>query len=98
MRVSRDGERARLDVTDTGVGMTPEVAAHVFERFYQADPSRSSASGGAGLGLSLVKWIVDRHHGTHRCQEPAQARLDIQRDAARAGCGGQAPTAILTRN
>ena len=64
VRVSRDDERARLEVTDSGVGMTPEVTAHVFERFYQADPSRSSASGGAGLGLSLVKWIVDRHHGT----------------------------------
>jgi len=63
VRVSRDGERARLDVADTGVGMTPEVAAHVFERFYQADPSRSG-NGGAGLGLSLVKWIVDRHHGS----------------------------------
>jgi two-component system OmpR family sensor kinase len=44
--------------------MAPEVVTHVFERFYQADPSRSSATGGAGLGLSLVKWIVDRHHGT----------------------------------
>jgi heavy metal sensor kinase len=63
VRVSRSGERACLEVTDTGIGMTPEVAAHVFERFYQADQSRSSAAGGAGLGLSLVKWIVDRHHG-----------------------------------
>ena len=64
VRVSRAGDRVRLEVVDTGIGMTPAVAAHVFERFYQADPSRSSASGGAGLGLSLVKWIVDRHHGT----------------------------------
>ena len=64
VRVACDGERARLEVADTGIGMTPEVAARVFERFYQADPSRSSAPGGAGLGLSLVKWIVDRHHGT----------------------------------
>jgi len=64
VRVSRHGERACLEVADTGIGMTPAVAAHVFERFYQADPSRSSPSGGAGLGLSLVKWIVDRHHGT----------------------------------
>ena len=64
VRVSRHGERACLEVADTGIGMTPDVAAHVFERFYQADPSRSSPSGGAGLGLSLVKWIVDRHHGT----------------------------------
>jgi heavy metal sensor kinase len=63
VRVLRDGEHARLDVTDTGVGMTPEVRAHVFERFYQADPARSSPSGGAGLGLSLVQWIVVRHHG-----------------------------------
>ena len=63
VRVSRNGNRALLEVTDSGIGMTREVAAHVFERFYQADPSRSSASGGAGLGLSLVKWIVDRHHG-----------------------------------
>ncbi|HZL96393.1 MAG TPA: HAMP domain-containing sensor histidine kinase [Vicinamibacterales bacterium] len=64
VRVSRHGERACLEVADTGIGMTPAVAAHVFERFYQADPSRSSPSGGAGLGLSLVKWIVNRHHGT----------------------------------
>jgi heavy metal sensor kinase len=64
VRVAQSGGRALLDVTDTGIGMTADVAAHVFERFYQADPSRSSASGGAGLGLSLVKWIVDRHHGS----------------------------------
>jgi heavy metal sensor kinase len=63
VRVSRDGERVRLVVVDTGIGMAPEVSGHVFERFYQADPSRSSPSGGAGLGLSLVKWITDRHHG-----------------------------------
>ena len=63
VRVSRDGQLAQLDVVDSGIGMTPDVAAHVFERFYQADASRSSGSGGAGLGLSLVKWIVDRHHG-----------------------------------
>ena len=64
VRVSRDDAGARLEIADTGIGMTPEVMAHVFDRFYQADPSRSCVPGGAGLGLSLVKWIVDRHHGT----------------------------------
>jgi len=64
LRVSRQGKRARIDVTDTGIGMPSSVAAHVFERFYQADPSRSSPSGGVGLGLSLVQWIVDRHNGS----------------------------------
>ena len=41
-----------------------DVVPHVFERFYRADPARSSSDEGAGLGLSLVKWIVDRHDGT----------------------------------
>jgi heavy metal sensor kinase len=64
LRVSREGGRARIDVRDTGIGMPPEVTPHVFERFFQADPARSSGNDGAGVGLSLVKWIVDRHEGT----------------------------------
>jgi heavy metal sensor kinase len=55
---------ARLEVRDTGIGMSPDVLPHVFERFYRADPARSSSAFGVGLGLSLVKWIVDRHHGS----------------------------------
>jgi heavy metal sensor kinase len=58
----RDGQ-AVLEVSDTGVGMTPDVVPHVFERFYRGDPARSGGFG-VGLGLSLVKWIVDRHNGT----------------------------------
>ncbi len=61
--VSRDGDHARVDVCDTGVGMAPDVVQHIFERFYRVDPARSSAVEGAGLGLSLVKWIVDHHEG-----------------------------------
>jgi heavy metal sensor kinase len=61
--VSRDGDHARVEVCDTGVGMSPDVVQHIFERFYRVDPARSSAVEGSGLGLSLVKWIVDRHEG-----------------------------------
>jgi heavy metal sensor kinase len=64
LRVSREAGRAQIDVRDTGIGMPPEVTPHVFERFFQADPARSSGNDGAGVGLSLVKWIVDRHEGT----------------------------------
>jgi heavy metal sensor kinase len=64
LRVSREAGRARIDVRDTGIGMPPEVMPHVFEHFFQADPARSSVNDGAGVGLSLVKWIVDRHEGT----------------------------------
>ena len=54
---------AALDVRDSGSGMRPEVVSRIFEPFYRADPARSSVSEGAGLGLSLVKWIIDQHQG-----------------------------------
>jgi heavy metal sensor kinase len=62
--VSLDDERACIDVRDTGVGMTPDVLARAFERFYRADAARSPGAHGVGLGLTLVKWIADRHHAT----------------------------------
>jgi heavy metal sensor kinase len=59
-----DGARAVVQVRDTGVGMSADALPRIFERFYRADPARSSSSEGAGLGLSLVKWIVEHHGGT----------------------------------
>lgn len=53
-----------LSVEDTGIGIPPESINHLFERFYRVDKSRSRAVGGSGLGLSIVKAIVDNHHGT----------------------------------
>ena len=62
--VDSDRAGAVISVADTGPGMTSEQAAHVFERFYRSDPSRSRLHGGAGLGLSIVSAIVAAHGGT----------------------------------
>jgi signal transduction histidine kinase len=66
VRLASDGESARLQVADRGVGMTQEQLSHVFERFYRADDARGRASGGSGLGLPIALWVVEAHGGTLR--------------------------------
>src|SRR4029453_8540624 len=53
-----------VEVVDHGPGLAPEQAERVFERFYGADPARSPADGGSGLGLSIVAALVAVHGGT----------------------------------
>jgi signal transduction histidine kinase len=66
--VSGTGGHVELRVADTGPGLEPGLAAHVFERFWRADPSRSARDGGSGLGLAISKAIVDAHRGTIACE------------------------------
>ncbi|WP_075794541.1 ATP-binding protein [Massilia putida] len=58
-----DGEQVRIDVTDTGIGMTPELRAQVFDLFFQGKRNIDRAEGGLGIGLALVKNIVELHGG-----------------------------------
>jgi two-component system sensor histidine kinase BaeS len=53
-----------ITVRDTGSGIAPSHLAHIFDRFYKADPSRPGEAAGSGLGLSIVKAIVERHGGS----------------------------------
>ena len=58
----KQGRYVRLSVSDTGVGIAPDDLAHIFDRFYRADPSRAR-SGGFGLGLPIAQWIAQAHGG-----------------------------------
>ena len=55
---------ATVAVRDTGIGIPDSALPHVFERFYRVDESRNRDAGGAGLGLSIAKWIAERHNAS----------------------------------
>jgi len=63
VRVRRGESMASIAVQDTGIGLTPEEARMVFQRFWRADSGRDRESGGLGVGLTVVKEIVERHNG-----------------------------------
>ncbi|HEY1799892.1 MAG TPA: ATP-binding protein [Terriglobales bacterium] len=57
-------DKAILSVRDTGIGISREDCAKIFDRFYRVDKARTRESGGAGLGLAIAEWIVEQHHGS----------------------------------
>ena len=73
--------RVRFEVRDHGEGIDPEVVPRIFERFYRLDVSRTRDTGGSGLGLSIVKAIVENHHGAISVHETpgggATFRIDL---------------------
>lgn len=59
-----------IEVSDNGIGMAPELVARAFDLFAQAERSPDRSSGGLGLGLALVRSLVELHHGTVTCESP----------------------------
>lgn len=59
--LAEDGKSVTVTLSDDGIGIAPEHQAHIFERFYRVDSSRTKETGGSGLGLSIARWIAEQH-------------------------------------
>ena len=59
----KDGDKVYIEVSDTGVGISKEDIPYIFERLYRGDKSRSRKTGGAGIGLTITKRLVEEHQG-----------------------------------
>ncbi len=74
IRLERLGAHIEITVSDTGQGIPADFLPHVFERFRQADASFSRAHGGLGLGLAIVRHVVELHGGTVRAESPGKGQ------------------------
>ncbi len=89
VRIAIDGaeQRPRVDVSDEGPGFPAEFTAHAFERFTRADPSRTRATGGAGLGLAIARGLVEAHGGHIWISGPPGGRVSFDLPTAPASGG-----------
>ena len=63
IRILDEGESVRIEIEDDGKGIPAKDIGNIFERFYRTDSSRNSMQGGSGIGLSIVKKIIEDHGG-----------------------------------
>jgi PAS domain S-box-containing protein len=77
LRIAERGGDVAVEIADDGIGMPPDLVAHVFDLFAQAERSSDRSAGGLGLGLALVKSLVELHGGTVRCESPGVGKGSV---------------------
>jgi signal transduction histidine kinase/CheY-like chemotaxis protein len=74
VRLEQSESEAMISVSDTGIGISPDFMPHVFERFRQADGGTARKHGGLGLGLAIVRRLVELHNGSVLVESPGEGR------------------------
>ncbi len=74
VRATSQQDLVAIAVADTGIGIAPEHLPHIFDRFYRVDRSRARASGGSGIGLTIVRHLVEAHGGSVRAESAGPGR------------------------
>lgn len=74
VRLERDNSHSLIQVIDTGIGISPEFLPHIFEQYRQRDTSSARDHTGLGLGLSIVKQLVQMHDGTVQAKSPGEGQ------------------------
>jgi PAS domain S-box-containing protein len=97
VRLGRAGPNVEITVSDTGLGISKEFLPHLFERFQQASPSITRRFGGLGLGLSIVKYLVDMHGGTVRAESEGEGKGATFTVALPAADAGRQPAPAAAR-
>lgn len=88
VKLERESDDVAVIIQDTGIGISKEDLPLIFERFYRADKVRSREAGGAGLGLSIARWIADAHQASIRVESVLgegsifEVRVPVSRDAS----------------
>jgi signal transduction histidine kinase/DNA-binding response OmpR family regulator len=98
IRVEPDGAHGIFEIEDTGVGMAPDVLAHAFDLFFQGNRAPNRAEGGLGIGLTLVRQLVERHGGTIEAASPGEgrgSRFTVRLPRCAAPTPGDVPVAVL---
>ena len=78
VEIYKEASYCIVKVKDTGIGISPQDQDRVFERFYRADKSRSKKIGGTGIGLSIVKHIVEKHNGEVKLNSKLNVGTEVE--------------------